>query len=252
MANSLPGCPIVGFYNENIEDFEEHNRTINISNGKIQIKDITFPYGFVDLNSKVWFQWFTDDDGIDREYLLTEGYIWTGQFPEAKRIIDKGNNQSMELDEKNLKGFWAKDNEKDIQFFIINEAIISKLCILGENVEPCFEGAQITKVNFALEDKILQKQLYSMAKQLKEFLEEGGKELMNIYSVQIGDLLWNSVYSFLENNNLQDKYMISGFYTDEEQKKFAILKDRKENQYKKLYFEEIDTEFNFNLAEDYF
>ena len=34
MANSLPGCPIVGFYNESTQDFEEHNRIIDISNGK--------------------------------------------------------------------------------------------------------------------------------------------------------------------------------------------------------------------------
>jgi hypothetical protein len=29
---------------------------------------------------------------------MTEGYIWTGQYPEAKRIVERGNNQSMELD----------------------------------------------------------------------------------------------------------------------------------------------------------
>jgi hypothetical protein len=55
MANSLPGSPIVGFYNEAKEDFEEHNRVIDISNGEFKIKDTTKPYGFVDLNAKVWF-----------------------------------------------------------------------------------------------------------------------------------------------------------------------------------------------------
>ena len=35
MANSLPGSPIVGFYNEATEDFEEHNRIIDISNGTL-------------------------------------------------------------------------------------------------------------------------------------------------------------------------------------------------------------------------
>ena len=33
IANSLPGSPIVGYYNEDKEDFEEHNRIIDISNG---------------------------------------------------------------------------------------------------------------------------------------------------------------------------------------------------------------------------
>jgi hypothetical protein len=34
MAKSLPGSPIVGYYNENTEDFEGHNQIIDISNGE--------------------------------------------------------------------------------------------------------------------------------------------------------------------------------------------------------------------------
>ena len=55
MANSLPGSPIVGFYNEANQDFEEHNRIIKISNGNLKFEDTTRPYGFVDMNAKVWF-----------------------------------------------------------------------------------------------------------------------------------------------------------------------------------------------------
>ena len=144
MANSLPGSPIVGYYNQANGDFEEHNRLIDVSNGKFEIIDTTRPYGFVDLNAKVWFQEFRDYDNVVREYLMTEGYLWTGQYPECQRIIDKGNNQSMELDEETLDGSWTKRKNEKFEFFIINEAIISKLCVLGENNEPCFEGSQIT------------------------------------------------------------------------------------------------------------
>ena len=52
----------------------------------------------------------------------------------------------MELDENHFSGSWTNPDNNGIQFFIINEAIISKLCILGEDFEPCFEGAQVTKV----------------------------------------------------------------------------------------------------------
>lgn len=55
MANSLPGSPIVGYYDENTEDFVEHNKLIEIANGKVTLKSTTKPYGFVDLNAKVWF-----------------------------------------------------------------------------------------------------------------------------------------------------------------------------------------------------
>ena len=51
----------------------------------------------------------------------------------------------MELDNEKTKGHWTKDENGKLQFFIINEAVISKLCILGQNYEPCFEGAQIYK-----------------------------------------------------------------------------------------------------------
>ena len=172
MANSLPGSPIVGYYNEEKGDFEEHNRVIDISNGKFQIKDTTRPYGFVDLSAKCWFQKFLDD-GVEHEYLMTEGYLWTGQYPEANRIIERGNNQSMELDEKLIDAEWSKNSNGEPQFFIINEAIISKLCILGEDVEPCFEGAQISKVQFSLDDDFKQR-LFSMMEQMMEILNEGG------------------------------------------------------------------------------
>lgn len=168
MAHTLRGAPIVGYYNAVEKDFEEHNQEIVYGKDGIDFKDNTFPYGFVDINAKVWFQKFYEQ-GIEREYMMTEGYIWNDAFPEANRILEKGNNQSMQA---KLKGNWSKDDYGNCQFFIVNEGIISKLCILGEEYEPCFEGAQI-KSNFSLSDETVNK-FYSMAKQLKEIFTEGG------------------------------------------------------------------------------
>ena len=175
LANSLPGSPIVGFYNEETKDFEQHNRAISIKDGKFQLKDTTRPYGFVDLGAKVWFQKFSDN-GVEHEYMMTEGYLWTGQYPECQRIIEKGNNQSMELDDKILDATWTKDENGNKQFFIINEGIISKLCILGEDYEPCFEGAQITKVQYSFEDSF-KEQLFSLMNEIKTMLSEGGTSM---------------------------------------------------------------------------
>ena len=191
MAASLPGSPIVGFFNPNTGDFEEHNQRIEIANGTLTISDTTVPYGFVDLNAKVWFQKFVDDGVVEREYLMTEGYIWTGQYPEAQRIISEGNNQSMELDEKTLDGTWTKDSNGKPQFFIVNEAIISKLCILGENVEPCFEGAQIA-VSFALDEGCKQA-FYSMANELKEVLSKGGPSFMTEDMIKESEVITEDV-----------------------------------------------------------
>ena len=247
MANSLPGSPIVGFYNEATGDFEEHNRVIDISNGQFEIKDTTRPYGFVDLSAKCWFQKFLDDGEVEREYLMTEGYLWTGQYPEAQRIIDSGNNQSMELDKGTLDATWTKDNRGIPQFFIINEAVVSKLCILGEDCEPCFEGATITDVQFSFDDQFKQT-LYSMIKELDELLKGGETQVFTRYAVEIGDKLWSSLYRYLEQTYPQGEdcycsiYSIEGIY-EEQGQKFTILENRVDQ---KLY------RLNFSLTEEGF
>ena len=218
MANSLPGCPIVGFYNEEKGDFEEHNRIIDISNGKFEIKDTTRPYGFVDLNAKVWFQKYLDDGMNEHEYMMTEGWLWTGQYPECQRILAHGNNQSMELDEGTIDAHWSKDDNGDPKFFIINEAIISKLCTLGEANEPCFEGANIAAptIQFAFEDGF-KEQLFSMMNELKDLLNKEEKKVFTRYAVEIGDALWTALYSHVEGI-----YGIESVCEDGEQK-FAVL-----------------------------
>ena len=249
MANSLPGSPIVGYYNEAAGDFEEHNRIIDISGGKVQIKDTTRPYGFVDLGAKVWFQKFLDDGKDEREYLMTEGYLWTGQYPEAQRIIDEGNNQSMELSNKFLDATWTKDINGKPKFFIINEAIIAKLCVLGENQEPCFEGATITQpqIQFSYDDGF-KEQLFSMMNELKQLIKEGGAPVFTTFAVEIGDALWGALYTYLEATFPRDlkegeeecccrcsKYSIDSVW-EEGAQKFAILKERANGKLYRLDF----------------
>lgn len=245
MANSLPGSPIVGYYNDATGDFEEHNRVIDISNGQFKIQDTTKPYGFVDLGARAWFQKF-NDDGVEHEYLMTEGYIWTGQYPECQRIIDQGNNQSMELDEKTLNATWTKDDNGKPKFFIINEAIISKLCVLGEECEPCFEGSQITKFSLTFDEDFKQK-LFSMMNDLKELIKEGGTKVFSRYAVEIGDNLWNSLWNYtLEkypdtDNVYSSVYAIEGV-CEEDSQKFAVLQNRADNKYYRLNFSLNETD----------
>lgn len=54
MANSLPGSPIVGFFSEEKDDFEGHEKEIEITeDGELKFAELTKPYGFVDINAKV-------------------------------------------------------------------------------------------------------------------------------------------------------------------------------------------------------
>lgn len=251
LANSLPGSPIVGYFNQSKKDYEEHNRIIKISNGEIVMEEFTKPYGFVDLNAKVWFAKYLDDDEIEREYLVTEGWLWTEQYPECKRVIEEGNNQSMELDkdEKYLKGSWTKNEKGFPEFFIINEAIISKLCILGEDCEPCFEGSNIkapsTHFSFG---KDFNEQLLFMMQNLEEVISKGGQnQMFTKYAVNVGDNIWNSLYNYLGSHYLDTEknhyslYRIDGIYEDNEQK-FMVLQNYNDAKYYRVNFSLNDSE----------
>lgn len=82
----------------------------------------------------------------------------------------------MELDGETLDGHWAKDNNLGIDFFIINDATFSKLCILGDDVEPCYEGSSITSPqvssNFTKEN--FEHTLFTMMEELKQIINNKG------------------------------------------------------------------------------
>lgn len=181
MAKTLRGAPIVGYYKSDKEDFTDHGEEITIDGDGVHFKNNTKPYGFVAPDAKVWFKDFEEEDdfgnSIIRTYLMTTGYLWEGQFEEAKKVFeDDGKPHSMELDSKSLKGHWATDPNSNMEFFIINDAIFEKLCILGDAVEPCFQGSGVTapevSATFSLDDNF-KHTLFTMMEELKYALEGG-------------------------------------------------------------------------------
>lgn len=83
----------------------------------------------------------------------------------------------MELEPNSVDGKWETSLANGLDFFIINDAVIQKLCILGNDVEPCFEGAAVTapKVSdkFTLDDTF-KRTLFSMMQDLQQVLSRGG------------------------------------------------------------------------------
>ena len=189
MAKTLRGNPIVGCYKEDVGDFRDHGEKITIDADGIHFNVETQPYGFVAPDAKVWFQKFVDTNDfgeeIEREYLMTEGYLWTGQYEECQSVIDEGKPHSMEIDEKTVEGKWDYSASDDMEYFIISDGMFSKLCILGDDIEPCFEGASITAPNISAKfskkennNENVIKTLYSMMSQLTYALK-GGEEMAN-------------------------------------------------------------------------
>ena len=184
MSKTLRGAPIVGYFKEDKNDFHDHGDRVIVEGGEIKFESLTRPYGFVDPGAKVWFQTFIDTDEygneVEREYLMTTGFLWTGQYEECQSAVeDDGKPHSMELDKKTLKGTWTQNFNTGVEFFIVNDAIFSKLCILGDDVDPCFEGSSITAPNvsasFSLDDDF-RNTLFTMMQDLKLALE-GGQQM---------------------------------------------------------------------------
>lgn len=233
IGKTLRGAPIVGYYKEKKEDFADHGEKVIFDDEGIHFECETKPYGFVAPNAEVWFQDFEDSDGmgnsIIRTYLMTTGYLWTGQYPESSLPVEEGRPQSMELDRKTLDGSWQTNLENGMEYFIINDAIISKLCILGEDVQPCFEGASITAPNvssqFTLDDNF-KHTLFSMMQDLQNALKEGGQqmeELKNIEgqetepTVETSEEFSENLDNVDENNtpNIEDNTEVSTEFSEE-------------------------------------
>ena len=186
MAKTLRGAPIVGYYKAEKEDFRDHGHEVIIDDEGVKFNCKTIPYGFVSPDARVWFQEFEDTNDFGettvREYLMTTGYLWTGQFEECRIAVESdGKPQSMELDEETLKGH-GEVNKKGMDFFIINDAIFSKLCILGDDVEPCFEGAKVSapdvSASFTKVDDTFRQTLFTMMQDLQSALK-GGQQMDN-------------------------------------------------------------------------
>lgn len=175
---SIPGVPIVGEYFEEIEDFGDHGGKIVIDSKGIHFIQTTTPYGFVPPNSKLEYIDKLDKDGVTRTYLRAECYLWTGQYPECQRVIESGNPQSMELERDT--GSWKRVEGQDC--YDIEDAIVSKLCILGSEVEPCFEGAAFGKgeeepnIAYSLDKQEYEEFIKTFALQVKEALFEEERE----------------------------------------------------------------------------
>ena len=247
MSKTLRGAPIVGYYKEENQDFRDHGDQIIIDEKGIQFKCLTKPYGFVSPDAEVWFQKFedTDDFGnkIVREYLMTTGFLWTGQFEEAKLAIEQGRPHSMELDKDTLDGYWSENINTKMELFIVNDAIFSKLCILGDDVEPCFEGSSVTapnvSTNFSKVDDNFKQTLFSMMQDLKFALEGGNMAKVN-------EEKKDKTNETVENKTDKTTEEVKDTETEKDNKD----KDKKKNYTKEDKKEEDKKEDNLAPAED--
>lgn len=165
---SLPGTPIVGYFDADKDDFLGHvEREKNVA------------YGFVPQEMNFKWEMSLDPDGVYRTYACTDIVLWTGRYPIASKIV--GKNHSMEINDKTYEGEWVEE-ENDF-YFKFTKAEFIGLCVLGEEYEPCFEGSHFYSLdNFSYYTKIKKDlvemfNIYNSIKDDTKNQEEGGTEV---------------------------------------------------------------------------
>lgn len=190
LISNLPYVPVVGIYDKEKDDFTSHNRD----------RDIARMYGLVPENPNG--EWLTkmDEDGVEREYFVSDVYLYTGRFTNAQKII--GNPQSLELDINSIKGNWVLMDDGR-EYFVYTDANFIGLSALGKDVKPCFEGAAFFDLVTQFGEFLSQAELTNNKN--KDF-DKGGKE-MNLVDFKFSndetkDKIWKAVNpNFSEEGN---------------------------------------------------
>lgn len=224
---SIYGVPIVGEWIYKLDGTDEktwgsHGGRIIIDDKGIHFEQTTKPFGFVTKEAADNASWvtITEKDGhTQNEYLKLSGCIlWTDRYEESKTILDDNYGQSMEIE-------FTKGHYRDDHYYEAEEFIFSALCILGTDVEPCFESACIGR-HYELDS--FKKEFTLMLDEYKKLNLEPDKEEKKFMDLE-------KLNAFLSTFTFKDK-------CDNDVLKYALLGDVTENS-----FTVIDREDNFKI-----
>ena len=222
LISSLPYTPVKGIYDNFDEDYTDHGLK----------RDLGRIYGIVPENPNFSWEKHLDEDEIEREYACCDVYIFTALYEEASQIV--GKSQSMELYQPSIKGDWAIINGKKL--FKFEDGCFLGLQILGDDVEPCFEGAAFFTFYNDLKNAIKKLEKYSLDSNIK-----GGKSEMTKLNFKLSDsqkheaiwVLLNDKYT--EENNWEIAYTILDIYDD-----YALVYSYEAGSYERVYYTKND------------
>ena len=137
--NALPtliNVPVVANYSIEENSIGGHDMGIVKDNdGKLRLINYTEPLGVVPSGSRQWFDEVEEDDGTIHNYLYTDVLLWKRQPVYTKVKEDGITDHSMEIT--------VKDAHTDDGVFVIDDFEFTALCLLGDDVTPCFESSAL-------------------------------------------------------------------------------------------------------------
>lgn len=215
LLSSVAYTPVKGIYDG--DDFTDHGE--DNSEGKI--------YGIVPENPNVTWEKHVDEDGVEREYACVDVLIFSELYEEAKDIVSKA--QSMELFRKTLKYHQAViDGQK---WFVFDDGCFFGLQVLGEDVEPCFEGAAF----YSLKENI-EKVIFELDKINNDLEEQTMKINFKLSHGEVFDAIWSLLNTeYNEENNWTVTYGILDVYDD-----YALVYNYETGIYARVYYTKND------------
>lgn len=217
---TLPYTPIKGIYLEDEEDFSDHGS--KNSDGKI--------YGIVPENPNFSWEEHLDEDGITRIYASADIFLFTGIYPEINepgKTFSKG--LSMELYGPSIKGEWIQLEDGNF-VYRFTEGRFLGLQILGDEVEPCFEGASF----FSYFNSI--KQLYSLIQEVEKKVD------FQLSHHEIYNLLFEALNQDKEEN--QGYTIVTNVYDT-----YCIAYNVDSAQYERVFYTKNDSGITINSKE---
>ena len=221
LVQTLPYVPVKGIYDTMKDDYTDHGR--ERYEGRI--------YGIVPENPNFAWEKHLDVDGVERTYACTDVYLFTGLYKqEAFDIV--GKSQSMELYVDSIEGEWQFINGK--RFFVFTEGRFLGLQALGEDYEPCFEGASF----YTLVDSV--KALMDDLKNTDVFQKQnlGGEKYMNfkLSDNQKYNMIWSLLNPrFNEENDYIMDYAVCDVYDA-----YAVVFKFETSAYERAYYTKND------------
>lgn len=227
LISTVQYAPIKGIYDYEERDFTDHGEKRH--EGKI--------YGVVPENCNFKWEWHTDNDGELREYACVDILVYTGIYKEASEIVGKA--QSMELYPPTIKGHWEKF--AGIPYYVFEEASFLGLQVLGQETEPCFEGASFYSLMEDLKN-------YNLKKEKEEKKEEDMQPIFKLSNSEELKDLWTTLNpNFTEEKNWEYKYEILDVFDT-----FMFVYNKEEQKYENIYYTKDENGYTLGESAEVF
>lgn len=229
---SLYNIPVVGEWKESNEDFGTHGGKIEIDDQGMRYIDTTKPFGLVPESCNPRWEMVEDEDGNTQEYLVADIILWSGRYPELEATIDSYSNQSMEI--------LVHDGKyTDDEVFVVDKFEFSALCLLGKDVEPCFEEAKV--VAYSIDE--FKKSLFELKAEYEKYqaINEETEAVIETQDIVEDDVVEKAFVTYREKREIVQNALDP-----------IIVRDDEDNVVAETYFWISDMDDEYVYVERYF